>query len=527
MDYREEIEDFASTLKLVNNELGSEIKQRKKIEEALEQAKGKAESANRAKSAFLANMSHEIRTPLNAVIGFSEILNDKINEPEYKDYLESIRTSSKSLLMLINDILDFSKIEAGKLEIKNEFANLNSLFKDIEVIFSVKIKQKKLDYQTLFSSDFPLSIKIDEVRLRQILVNLVGNAVKFTQKGGIKISSKFEPLVVLENDLMEGDLTIKVIDTGIGMSTDFQKELFEAFSQEQNFNDVEGTGLGLAISKKLVELLNGTIRIESKLNKGSEFTLSFKNILASLQIIDITQKEVVDPKSIKFPPSNVLIVDDNIQNIKYIKSALADTDLELKAVTSGMEALETISEFPASLILADLKMPKMNGFQFLTALKNNNKFADIPVIASTASALFSEREKIKKHGFNDILIKPFSMSELFSILTNYLPFEKIEVVKNTNESSDTKFELSDITDIKGLINTLEEIKNNKWNNLQQHQPIHEVIEFGTQLIGIGEKHNYNLLIDYGKQLLSAVNRFDVGKMIEIISDFTKLISNLK
>jgi len=249
------------------------LAERKQAEKALKQAKEAAEAANRAKSEFLANMSHEIRTPLNAVIGFSDLLSSQINSDKQKNYLSSIKKAGKTLLSLINDILDLSKIEAGRLEIQSETINPILIFTELEQIFALKIAEKRLEF--IIDIDLPATLVLDQTRLRQVLFNLLGNAIKFTEQGDIKLSAHIRSQ---ENDSRKVDLIIAVADTGIGIPKDQQNVIFEYFQQQdgQTTRKYGGTGLGLAITKRLVEMMNGQISVRSE--QGSVFEITLRDV---------------------------------------------------------------------------------------------------------------------------------------------------------------------------------------------------------------------------------------------------------
>jgi len=259
----------------------------------LKKAKDVAEAANKAKSEFLANMSHEIRTPINAVLGFTELLESSITDPKQKNYLNSIKDGSRGLLTLINDILDLSRIDAGKMELQYTVTNPYTLFKEIERIFSLNAQQKGLDFIIEIAEDIPESLSLDQVRLRQILFNIIGNAVKFTEKGYIKI---FANVIYSKEDKSAVDLIISIKDTGIGMSTEFQKKVFDIFSQQegQSSRKYGGTGLGLGIAKRLAEMMGGKINLISEVNKGSTFEIKLFNIAVSTLKSD-SSKRISEP----------------------------------------------------------------------------------------------------------------------------------------------------------------------------------------------------------------------------------------
>ncbi len=290
-----------------------DITNQKKSEEELKRAWLEAEKANDAKSSFLANISHEIRTPINAIIGFSELLAQEVTQPHLESYINSIKSSSTALLGLIQDVLDLSKIEAGKLSLKPEYVNLRALLDEIKNIFWLKMKQKKIVFQTSVSNDIPGLLLLDGLKIRQILINLIGNAYKFTENGKVSVSITAENKKIAKK-ITRIDVIIDVTDTGIGISKDFQKSIFEAFKQqdEQDSRKYGGTGLGLAITQRLVELMEGVIHLKSTPGKGS----TFKIIIPRIEVISkIEFKQFKDEgKNIRFHDTSVLIVDDEKAN---------------------------------------------------------------------------------------------------------------------------------------------------------------------------------------------------------------------
>src|SRR6056297_160622 len=287
----------------------------------LMEAKQMAENANRAKSEFLANMSHEIRTPMNAIIGFSELLENKCNDSKTMQYLEGIKNAGKNLLNLINDILDLSKIEAGKLDIQPVQTNINMILEEILQIFTFKAKKKGIRLLSEHCPNIPEIVLIDELRVRQILLNLFGNAVKFTDKGYVKICTK---TLQRDEEKKTVDFVITVEDTGIGISEKNIEKIFESFTQQdgQNTRKYGGTGLGLTISKKLAGMMNGDILVESKLGEGSRFTLNLKGIPYAEETVIRQDEQPIDAESYQFKKAKILVVEDIPSNVEIVKGFL-------------------------------------------------------------------------------------------------------------------------------------------------------------------------------------------------------------
>jgi signal transduction histidine kinase/ActR/RegA family two-component response regulator len=407
-------------LLLVFSQILVNLKKRSHIERNLILEKEKANAANSAKSEFLANMSHEIRTPMNSILGFSEIMMNTTADPEQKNYLKTILSSGKTLLSLINDILDLSKIEAQKMELSPEPADLRLLLRELKELFRHAVLEKNIGFILEIDENLPHTLVIDEVRLKQILLNLAGNAVKFTHEGFVKIFIK-----VLHEKHGIIDLRIDVTDTGIGIPEKDHEKIFESFSQQsaRSSRKYGGTGLGLAISKRLCELMNGKIELESTPGKGSRFTLTFTNLKYSDEIPEEESLHTWDEESINFKGSKILIVDDVSHNRKLAVAYLKNYNLILYEAENGEMAVEMAQTIIPDLILMDLRMPGLDGYDATQQLKNADKTAHIPVVALTASAMKSETGKLNQF-FNGYLRKPVSKQSLVNEMIKHLPYEQ-------------------------------------------------------------------------------------------------------
>lgn len=390
----------------------------------IEKVATEAQHANQAKTRFLFNMSHDIRTPMNAIIGYTQLLENNLdNKKQALDYISKLKSSSTILLSLINYILEMTQIESGKLDLKKEIGDLDDLVKNINVVVEPLIKEKKLHYS------YHLEIKhhhiiCDKTKLREIVLNILSNAIKYTPEGG-NVELLIQE-ISFENNKVKYNFII--IDNGIGMKEDFLPHIFEEFAREKTSTEskVPGVGLGLPIVKSLIDMMNGTIQVESKLNKGTKFTVEL-SFLTSLQVENVNERNT---STLDFSGKHILLVEDNELNAEIGIELLNTFKVIIDLAKNGEECIKILEKMPEGyydLILMDIQMPIMDGYEATKIIRSfNNKNAQIPIIAMTANAFEEDRKHALQLGMNEHLAKPVDIEKLKDVLTKYFNHEKRE-----------------------------------------------------------------------------------------------------
>jgi two-component system sensor histidine kinase EvgS len=489
----------------------------------IETAKQQAESANLAKSAFLANMSHEIRTPLNAILGFAEILEEQNQNPALTEYIKTIRISGDALLAIINDILDISKIEAGKLELDYTPVRIRPLFEEIQNIFTPKTAGKHLEFHLDIDPETPECLLMDGTRIRQVLLNLVGNAVKFTESGYIQIQVTARPHA--ETDT-KTDFMFSVTDTGIGIPADQMSDIFGTFRQARRGDPSRygGTGLGLAITKRLLEIMNGDIGVESMVGQGTVFRVTIGDVvIVSAKSPDEKEKTDIDLKSVQFEPAGILIADDVEANRKLVRDFLAGYPFRILEANDGESVVQAVSEDRPDLILMDIKMPVINGIDATRIIRKMDP--DIPVIALTADAMKDSEDRIRRI-CDGYLRKPIQKAALIAEMARFLAAVPTPSPKPPQAASE--LETCEITEPpdNALIIALED-RRGLWQTIRKTLSINDIESFGEEIKTLGAAYRCPLLEHWGETLRSRASDFDIDAMTDVLDGYPDVVEKLK
>jgi signal transduction histidine kinase/CheY-like chemotaxis protein len=503
------------------------LKQEKNERLLAEQAV-RAESASREKNAFLANMSHEIRTPMNAILGFSDLLLHELPaDGRPRQRVLAIRESATSLLQLINDILDLSKIDAGVVELHPEPTDLRELCGFMQTIFAQQAARKALRFNCEADPALPSALMLDQLRLRQILVNLISNALKFTEQGRIDLRLRWAVDAIHPG---VGTLEIEVEDTGVGIPSEMQNEIFQPFVQvnPRRATEREGSGLGLSIVRRLTQRMGGTVIVHSEENRGTRFHLRFPQTAVSIRVPEHARADLAEHVDFdELHPADLLVVDDNATNRDLVAGYFEDTRHRLRFAANGREALDCARERRPDVVLMDIRMPEMDGRTALAELRKIPGNELLPVIAVTASSMMDD-EQVLRGNFAGYLRKPFTRQALFHELAAFLPRRRGRETPALADGGapEDAAEPATAEAWPELLPGLRQLHATAWREASESGAIGDVKTFIQRLRELARARHCPPIMDYANALEQEADRYAILRLEERLRDFPRLIASL-
>jgi signal transduction histidine kinase len=497
------------------------LKQEKDARILAEQALASARAVQE-KSAFLANMSHEIRTPMNAILGFSDLLSAELPPgAKTRNYARAIRESASSLLQLINDILDLSKIEAGMIELHPEPTAMREVADFLQTIFALQAKEKGIAVEFVLEPGLPHALVLDHSRMRQVLVNVIGNAVKYTERGSVRTTFAW---VFESGDRARGTLLVEVRDTGIGIPPERMQDVFEPFVQVDPTRapETQGTGLGLSIVKRLVKRMDGTVSLESTVGSGTVFRLQFRDVAISARLpVSAPSKDDDGVDFDELIPAKLLVVDDNSANRELLAGYFEGSQHAVRFANDGIEAVECVRRALPDLVLMDIRMPNMDGRTALDEIHKLPGAEILPVIAVTASSL-SGGERMLRGLFAGFVRKPFTRRSLFDEMSAFLP----KRLRTYSGYSPRRAPNGESPKWDELAKTLRELEGSGWVAAKEDGSISATKAFAHQLVELGRGSGCRRLEHYGEALARDAEDYAVARIASRLKDFPMIVRSV-
>lgn len=481
-----------------------------------------------SRAGFLAAMSHELRTPLSAILGFSDLLAALITDEKQKNYLASIRSGGKRLLALVNDISDFSTIESGKMAIQQEPVSPRIVLNEVREIFSPELSKKPVEFVVTVADDVPESLLLDEKRFRQILLNLVRNSASFTEKGHISVLARQR-----ETNGKTCDLMILVEDTGPDISENLNDMNFHfvAHPQEKISRDQGGSGLELFITRKLVKMMNGEISVRCGNGTGNIFQIVFRDVPIG-QVTAQPVRPLPEPENeplAVLEKATLLLVDDAELNRMLLRTCLKKTNIRVMEAGDGQEALMLAAQHRPDVILMDIRMPVMDGYEAACRIKDNEKLRHIPVIALTASVMASKDKNAMRDTFDGLLVKPVKPSDLVMELSRVLRTagkrKKTSVPRSGTQTDPTRSGVSD--ELEPVISQLENEFMTLRDAVLQSKTFDKIAQFGEQIRAFGQAYALEMVVQFGTELVTHVENFDIDAIEDLLNGYPDIIENIR
>ncbi len=488
----------------------------------------KAEAASQQKSLFLATMSHEIRTPMNAIFGFSQLLGRRVHDPKALEYVRAIRSSGQSLLALINDLLDLSKIEAGRLELHAVPTDLRELVDSTLSVFAEPAAGKGLRLTADIDPFVPKALRVDPHRLRQVLMNLVSNAVKYTDRGFVRVEVRASRI-----DGQRADVDIVVTDSGFGIATEQIERIFDPFHRviAEGGERIEGTGLGLSIVRRLVELMDGRIRVESEMGAGSAFTVHLPSLDVSAPDVAVVSARPAAANFAKLAPSRILIVDDVPLNRELLSAYLTDAGHELEFADNGVDAIEKVRDWKPGVVLMDIRMPQLDGRQAAERIRELDEGRRICLVAVTASSMSNE-ERLLRRVFDAYLRKPVSPQDLYDCLLDLVGTRRnpegcaaeVQSAQVRQAEAETPMSFEQRRVAAPVVQELERLVMARLPHVQATMRMRELKLFADDLTDSGRRGGLNRVVELGTRLQAAVDSFDMTTIDSLLDQLPRYVA---